>query len=286
MEKWGDYHFGRCLQKWLLRSGQEVQTQYYGQWRLPARADVVLVLRGRHRYRGRCGGLRVLWVISHPEEVSREECALYDLVLVASGQYAQVLQSRLDVPVLPLLQCVDTEEFRPGEPGADRPRADLVFVGNTRDQRRECVLLAIESGLPLKVWGRGWAGRIPDGLVRGDYIDNRKLPGLYAGAKATFNDHWPDMRRCGFVNNRVFDALACGLPVISDHHEALEELFGDAVLSYRDRRGFEGCVERLMLQYPAVLDRVREAVQKVQRRHSFEVRVGQLLEVVRRHMHP
>jgi spore maturation protein CgeB len=107
---------------------------------------------------------------------------------------------------------------------------------------------------------------------------------LYSGARATFNDHWPDMRKWGFVNNRIFDALACGLPVISDYHQALEHLFGDAVLLYRNRREFDDCIERLLLGYPAVLERALQAGGRVRREHSFEVRAGRLLETVSRHL--
>ena len=46
----------------------------------------------------------------------------------------------------------------------------------------------------------------------------------------------PDMLEYQFINNRIFDALACGLPVISDRCRELEEIFPDAVLYYDDDR--------------------------------------------------
>ena len=54
------------------------------------------------------------------------------------------------------------------------------------------------------------------------------------------NDHWDTMRAWGFVSNRIFDVLACGTPVISDHLPEIEELFDGAVadllVSRRPRR--------------------------------------------------
>jgi spore maturation protein CgeB len=285
MKKWGDYHFGRCVTKWLGRMGQEVDSDYYGRWRSREQADVILILRGRYPYPVRRDGFRVMWIISHPEEVSVEECASCDLVLVASRIYADWLASRVDVPVYPLLQCADFDDFHPLDPENDQPRSEFVFVGNaTRDVKREAVIWAAENGLPLRVWGRGWERWIDKRHIVDEYIDNEKLPGLYCAAKVTLNDHWPDMRRWGFVNNRVFDALACGLPVISDRHESLDDLFGEALLSYRNRSEFDGCVERLLLEYPKVLQRVRNASATVQKEHSFEARVGTLLETVRKHI--
>jgi glycosyltransferase involved in cell wall biosynthesis len=280
--KWGDYHFGRYVAKWLDRMGQVVDTDYYGQWGSRKKAEVTLILRGRRPCPKRREGFRVIWIISHPEEVSLEEYASCDLVFSASRKHAEWLRSRLSIPVEVLLQCVDTEDFRPADRERDQPRSGFVFVGNTREQRRECAIWAIEKGLPLKVWGRGWRRWIDESYLLGEYIDNQKLPALYSQARATLNDHWPDMRRWGFVNNRVFEALACGLPVISDHHEALDGLFGNAVLSYRNRSEFDSCVERLLLEYPHVQKRVRDSIGMIQSEHSFEARVRVMLETVQR----
>jgi hypothetical protein len=61
---------------------------------------------------------------------------------------------------------------------------------------------------------REWVIQVT-GQVVSDYFPNEELGELYSRSRATLNDHWADMRAYGFVNNRIFDALACGLPVIS-----------------------------------------------------------------------
>jgi len=53
-------------------------------------------------------------------------------------------------------------------------------------------------------------------LVVSDYIPNEELPAVYASVGVLLNDHWQTMRERGFVSNRLFDALACGTPVISN----------------------------------------------------------------------
>ena len=239
LKKWGDYHFGRSLAKYLRRLGEDVEVDYDPQWERPKPCDVMLVLRGKHTLppEGRHSGvLHVLWNMSHPADVTLEEYASYDLVLVASESRAASLSQEIDRPVHAFLQCTDTEEFfeRRNRPGQDWH--DLVFVGNTREQRREGVLWAVEEGYPLKVWGRGWGQWIPSHHVVADYIPNESLGELYSRARVTLNDHWPDMRDAGFINNRVMDALACGLPVISDRHPALEDLFPEEVLFYSNRK--------------------------------------------------
>ncbi|MBW1810697.1 MAG: glycosyltransferase family 1 protein [Deltaproteobacteria bacterium] len=282
-ESWGDTHFSRALAGWLTKLGQQVEIDFFDQWDNQPAADATLVLRGRQPYRAQLSGIRVLWIISHPDDISLDECSQYDLVFAASTKHAVWLQARLDCPVAALLQGVDCDRFKPGELSDDSPRTDFVFVGNTRNVERESVLWAVRAGLPLKIWGRGWQKWVDPKLVVADYLPNQQLAGLYSTAKVTFNDHWPDMRKHGYVNNRVFEALACGLPVISDYQPAMGDLFGEAVMQYRTKKQFDDCIEQLLLEYPDVTDRVQAAMQKVRKQHSFEVRARKLIEVVSRH---
>lgn len=284
--KWGDFHFGRCLTKYLVRMGHEVVTHYDPGWDERTDADVILVLRGKYRFdpdRDRDGdALRVMWNISHPTEVTVEEYDTYDLVCVASRTRAEQLQGRVAAPLHVLLQCTDTEEFTAdplaGPPG--RGRSGVVFVGNTRDVERPGVHWALAYGLPLRIWGRGWAQvGVPADVVEADYIDNEQLGALYHRSRVTLNDHYEDMKTAGFVNNRVFDALACGLPVISDWHAELEALFPDGVLLYRDEDEFAACAETVLLEYPTLARRAADAGNAVRAEHSFERRARQLIDV-------
>lgn len=285
--KWGDFHFGRSLTKYLERAGHEVITQYDPSWDEDVDADVVLVLRGKYTFGPEVahgGALRVLWNISHPADVTVEECATYDLVLVASRPRARELGSQIERPVFPMLQCTDLEEFFPRNPDGGH-RRDMVFIGNTRDVERPGVLWALDYGLPLKIWGRGWQTYdVPDSRIIADYFPNEELGGLYSRSMATLNDHWTDMKDHGFVNNRIFDALACELPVISDWHEELEAVVPGGVLLYRNREEFDGCMEQLLLEYPRVAEAAREAAEVVRADFSFEQRVADLERVVEEHV--
>lgn len=277
--KWGDFHFGRSLTKYLERLGHDVVTHYDPGWDEDEPADVVLLLRGKYPFPPspvHRGALRVMWNISHPAGVSPQEYETHDLVGVASRPLARRLRERLDVEVHPLLQCTDTEEFQP--PNSNHGREGIVFIGNSRDAERPGVLWALRYGIPLRIWGRGWAqfGVHPD-RMQGDYFPNEGLGELYARSHATLNDHWPDMKEHGFVNNRIFDALACGLPVVSDWHEELESLVSSGLLFYRNAAEFEVCMERVLLDHPSLLAAVEEAGDIVRAQFSFERRTEELV---------
>ena len=59
-------------------------------------------------------------------------------------------------------------------------------------------------------------------FVKGEGIPNAELRRYYSAADIVLNDHWDDMRTEGFISNRIYDALACGAFVISDHIEGIE----------------------------------------------------------------
>ena len=157
--------------------------------------------------------LNVLWIISHPGEVSPVDASASTLVLVASEPFAAMLRDKVDVPVEVLLQATDPALFTSlAGPGT----SDLLFVGNSRRQRRQAVAWAVDAVLPLTLL-RG-RGRTSVGTERDRrlHVPNHLLSAYYASASIVLNDHWPDMATQGFVSNRIFDALAAGALVISD----------------------------------------------------------------------
>src|SRR5690606_27660023 len=131
----------------------EVETHYYPAWDGEGDADLVIVLRGKYQYRPRPGAVNVLWCMSNPSTVSVAECNAYDAVCVASVKHADLLRRQAAVPVHALLQCTDLEETERAPQGA---REGVVFVGNSRGVKRPCVEWAIEYGVDLRIYGRGW----------------------------------------------------------------------------------------------------------------------------------
>jgi len=278
LSKWGDYHYGKSLEKYLARMGIEVKTHYKHEWYSKEKSDAVIALQGRYHYIPSGNAKNLLWIYSHPAGVKIDELENYDIVCAASDHHAELLRNTLNRPVFTLLQCTDLEMFP--LPDISRRRNGIVFVGNTRGIPRPCVKWAVDYGVPVKLWGRGWSRYIDTKYVMGDYIDNVDLGKLYSESLFTLNDHWNDMNKLGYVNNRIYDAMACGLPIITDYHDALFQKFPEELLYFRDRKSFELCIDRISENYQSYKSMIYGINDIIRSEYSFEVRVRQIIEII------
>lgn len=284
---WGDLHFARSLARQLTARGCEVIIQNRPDWQQGEDdADVILVLRGKFSYvpRNR-DAINVMWVLSHPVDVGDEEVGRFDICCIASTSHTRRLRQRFGTErIIPLLQCTDTRQSPDTLLLPASERRDVIFVGNSRNVERWCVLEHLREGYPLKIWGTGWEPW-PEAqqCVVGKHLENERLGQLYGSAKATLNDHWPDMAAYGFINNRIFDALACGLPIISDYLPELDEMFGSGnVVYYRQGASLAPTLANFEKNYLRLCDRLQVLAERIAHEHSFGARTEELLSAVER----
>ncbi len=277
---WGDWHFANSLAAALRRLGQQVAVDTKQARGRETRRfdDVVLTLRGLDEVPAAPGRVNLLWVISHPDEVRPQELTGYAGVFAASRLWAADRSLEWGVPVEPLLQCTDADLFHPGR--AQGPPTDhAVFVGNIRpDRTRPMVDAAVAAGVDLDLYGTGWEATAAAAHVVSRKVANTELGRLYSEAGVVLNDHWQDMRRLGFVSNRLFDAVACGARVLSDSVPGAEDLFGDSVQFCANPADAEQLLRELFdSNWPSLSERLTTA-DRVRTEHSFDQRARVLLD--------
>lgn len=279
-DTWGDTFFADALAEALQRLGQDVvvdRASSHGrgtaQW-----DDVTLALRGLARYIPQPGAINLLWVISHPDLVTRAELESgYARVFSAGAAWAEEIRRRWGIDVGVLLQATDVTKFHP-DAADGRPRGGTLFVGRTRGVSRPIVTDVIAAGGDPHVYGDdGWEQFIDPRFVRGSGIPNEAVPEAYASAGIVLNDHWRDMADFGFYSNRLFDAAATGARIISDPVDGLDDIFGAQVRTYSDLDELRTLLDPDAPVWPSDRE-LRESAGRIAQNHSFDVRAATLLD--------
>ncbi len=275
---WGDTYFAADLVRALRSWGQDAFVDRRDAHERPGSDhldDVTLTLRGRWPAVTQPGATNVLWVISHPDEVPRDELTQgFDLMYSAGRAWAEEMSAETGFEVRTLLQATDTSRFTPD--GEALPDLGTLFVGRTRKVLRPIVRDAVEAGADLAIFGDGWDEFVDESFVRADHLDNADVPAAYRGARIVLNDHWADMARLGFYSNRLFDAVASGARVVSDPVDGLADVFGQAVRTYESVDELRELLSPEAEGWPAE-ETLMENAARIAAKHSFEARAKTLL---------
>lgn len=132
-----------------------------------------------------------------------------------------------------LFQATDHRIFYPGERDYGGP---TLFVGNNyrRWEVRPVIQKALTEALPVEVYGDRWDRKLTSDRLRAASVPNLQLGQLYRSAGVVLNDHRPPMRENGLISNRVFDVLACAVPLISDRIKGLPDGFEEFIYMFDD----------------------------------------------------
>jgi hypothetical protein len=216
---WGDYHFALALGTALEKLSVSYNILYADThiYHEPNDGSVLLTLRGKHGFNKerwphhKKYKRKLLWIISWPSRVKENEVTQYDHIFVASTLFSNKLKSSFGKKVSTLLQCTD---FSLKESAYACKQRGILFIGNTRGKQRPLISAFSNFGVPMEVIGNGWQEL---GIYASrKMISNSELPMMYSNCLAVLNDHHSDMAEYGFLNNRIFDVLACSTPIITD----------------------------------------------------------------------
>jgi spore maturation protein CgeB len=188
-------------------------------------------------------------------------------------------------------EAADTRVFRPLEAGAQQ---DLVFIGNWGDGERSAELqeYLLEPAQSLGLRGRVYGVRYPErsqralhaaGLTYAGWLPNYEVPAVYAQFRLTV--HVP--RRpyaCalpGIPTIRVFEALACGIPLICAPWEDSEQLFEPGADYLVAQRGADmrEAMRSLLRDRERAAELAQHGLRSVLARHTCAHRTDELLAI-------
>jgi spore maturation protein CgeB len=190
-------------------------------------------------------------------------------------------------------EAADPRVFRP-HPPADEP-ADLIWIGNWGDEERtrelEDYLFAPvrELALELRVHGVRYPQPVLDrfadeGVDYRGWIANFRVPGAFAGARATVHVPRGPYRKLlpGIPTIRPFEAMACGIPLVSAPWEDSEGLFreGRDFLMARNPDQMRHQLRLVLNDGAASAELSRNGRETILRRHTCGHRVDELFRIL------
>ena len=225
---WGDTSFGQELASAFTRMGHNADVLFKEEWQQGIH-DIAIHIRGVYRHYPQPGAKNILWIISHPELITKDELDSYDLVFCASSAFLRQIAPTTTTPCHYLPQAT-SQSFLSRATETLSQEFDLLFIGNNysfkENRRRQIVQDILDTGYgdDLRVVGRDWGNYLPQSMILEEYIPLDLLPRFYGRARINLNDHHPAMARDGFINNRTFDLGALGLFQISNAVPGIEAL--------------------------------------------------------------
>jgi spore maturation protein CgeB len=159
----------------------------------------------------------------------------FDLVLSFTGGAAlDALRERLGARrTVPLYGSVDPEVHRP-VPKVEHYRADLSYLGTYAEDRQAALsAFFIEPArrLPQQLFvvgGAQYPAEFPwtDNIFFVRHLPPAEHPGFFCSSRLTLNITRRAMAEMGCCpSGRLFEAAACGTPILSDRWEGLEQFF-------------------------------------------------------------
>jgi spore maturation protein CgeB len=189
-------------------------------------------------------------------------------------------------------EAADTRIFRPLF--RSEKEYDLAWIGNWGDDERtrELYEFLVEPVRDLGLKAIVYGVRYPDsalqaladvGIRYGGWLPNFRVPEVFAQARTTVHvPRRPYMNTLpGIPTIRPFEALACGIPMVSAHWQDTEGLFrvGEDFLFAENGKEMRAGLN-LLLTNPGVANEVVEnGFQTIRNKHTCGQRVDQLLGI-------
>jgi spore maturation protein CgeB len=218
------------------------------------------------------------------EYLSAELIAGYDLYLsFTGGPTLERIMRRYGAPAARALYCsVDAEAYRPTP---EPKRWDLSYLGTySQDRQPTLERLLLEPArrapqLKFCVAGPQYPADIdwPPNVERLEHVPPAEHPAFYAASRFTLNVTRADMIAAGYSPSvRLFEAAACGTPIISDIWDGLDSLFRPAREIVLARSGEDVLDVLTRVREPARRAMAEAARERILTAHTADHRAAEL----------
>lgn len=262
------------------------------EWTEPEIANGILGLKARY-------GFRALFHDTHhraytnASEILRFRLDLFDGVLAFGDAIRRIYRDGFGMQrAWTFHEAADVEVFKPL---TGNKQNDLVWIGNWGDEERTRELEEFLVGPATQLRGRKvvvHGVRYPEerikkleeaGVEYRGYLPNLETPRVYADSKVAL--HVPRRQYTnglsGVPTIRVFEALACGAPLVCSPWRDAENLFrpGQDYVCVNDGRTMKAEIEYLLNDEAARKQLAQNGVETIHSRHTCQHRAHQFEEI-------
>ena len=241
-------------------------------------------------------------ILTQPVRLARTHLERFDAVLAYGPSMAAEYRRRFGLREVHVLhEAADTSLFRPLAADPERPEDDALFIGNWggRDRAHEMREFLLRPAKHFRKEGRRFAiygVRYPPPVLRTirdyygvDYrgwLPNYRVPEAFAQARVGIHVVRRQYARVlyGIPTIRVFEALACGVPLVSTRWQDTDHLFreGQDYLVVDTRAQMEEALAWLWEDETARRRLARSGLARIRAEHTYLHRAEQLLGIIAR----
>jgi spore maturation protein CgeB len=239
-------------------------------------------------------------ILTQPKRIAHLGLERVDGVLAYGSSIAEEYRRRFGLGEVHVFhEAADVALFRPLPPDSKRPVDDAVFIGNWagRDRAHEVRQFLLRPAKRFRTEGRRFAiygVRYPPEVLKtiGDYygvdyrgwLPNYLVPQAFAQARVAIHVVRRQYAHLlhGIPTIRVFEALACGVPVVSTRWHDTDHLFraGQDFLVADTRAQMEEALSWLWHDETARQTLARSGLARVRAKHTCFHRATQLLDII------
>ncbi len=286
------YSANETEEQWRERL-RDMQIVILHEWNPPALAQQLLKLRDEL-------GFRLLFHDTHhrasssPEQMQQFGLDRFDGVLAFGEALSTIYRQRFNISrVWTLHEAADITVFHP-QTHAEK-KIDAVWIGNWGEGERSVEICefflkpaaALGQRASFTIYGVRYPERglqaLREANVRyGGYLPNLSAPDVYASARLTV--HIPRQQytsgMAGIPTIRVFEALACGIPLISAPWQDTECLFRPADFTFvQNTSEMIDAMEALLNDPVAAAAQAQRGLETVLKRHTCNHRARELTKI-------
>ena len=231
--------------------------------------------------------------LSSPEDLDRFGVRYFDGVIAFGEVLRSIYNAVFSITRLWVLhEAADVSLFKPC--ASLSLQQDLVWIGNWGDNERSNeikeFLLGPVTEIPhvrTTVYGvryppEGVSALEKAGVNYGGYLPNLNAPRVYASSRLTVHipRRYYATTMIGIPTIRVFEALACGIPLISAPWQDVEHLFqpGDFTFVYT-KREMESAINNLLRDPARSQAQAQQGLATILARHTCEHRALELTSI-------